>query len=310
MVYKNIDNKDELLKKYEELLRLTNYNKEILRDYTNIKKGYGQELDSAYILNYHFESRKNSIVLHDVRLDIDGQTAQFDHIIVSLFGISIFESKYFSNKIEIDRYDNWYIYTQNNKKIGIKSPIQQNQRHRELLLRFLKEKDLIPKRLGIEISFDIKDFVLLSSQTVVEGKIPKNVVKYDIGAKVFDDFIDDDIDKYFGLNATKMFVNLMTKKEMKDIAKSIVRYNKPVKFDIETKYLKYLYDKNLYKKIENSGAKLEKKELILLSYKKPKNPQQLNTLLKTSPQEFKKRSLHKALNVILKFEKTKKVEYA
>ena len=310
MIYRDLKDKKEILHKFEEVLKKTNNQKEILQDYYRFKKGYEQEKDSAYILDFRYKGTKNSILIHDVRLEVDGKTAQFDHIVVSRLGIYIFESKFFSNRVEIDRYGNWYAYSKSGKKYGITSPTEQNARHKELLKSFLKQYDLIPKRFGIKINIEIKDFVLISSNTVLEGEIPKNVIKYDKGINIIDEFLDEEADKFLGLNSAKMLANVMSRDEIKNIAKTIVKHNKPIEIDPEKQYLKYLYDKRLYKYIEKTGCDLNKYEIILISYKQPQTPVEIKNLLNIDDETFKSKSLYKILNTILDYKSKEKKAYA
>jgi len=123
------------------------------------KKG---EDSSAYYLDFDFKKSKNWHVIHDLRIEHDGDVAQIDHLIIGrMMDVYVLESKNFNYGVSIsDEGDFSYFY--NNRPFAIPSPIAQNERHIKLLDRFLTDNDLLPKRLGITLRPKYRNIILVS----------------------------------------------------------------------------------------------------------------------------------------------------
>ena len=71
----------------------------------NLKNGYKAEKDHAYYIKTYYKNSENSVILHDIRLEHSGITAQFDHIFISCVEIAILESKsFFKIKVALPFY--------------------------------------------------------------------------------------------------------------------------------------------------------------------------------------------------------------
>ena len=123
------------------------------------KKG---EDSSAYYLDFDFKQTKNWMVVHDLRIEHDGDVAQIDHLIIGrMMDVYVLESKNFNYGVSIsDEGDFSYFY--NNRPFSIPSPIEQNERHIKLLDRFLTGNDFLPKRLGITLRPKYRNIILIS----------------------------------------------------------------------------------------------------------------------------------------------------
>jgi hypothetical protein len=116
MIYKNIDKKVKTNK--------------------FIKAGDESEKQMAFYLKRAFQNEEKIIVLNDLRIIIDGEVAQIDHLVVHAFGFIIIESKSVTSEVSINKYDEWCrIY--NNQKKGMPSPIKQAERQIEILKELL-----------------------------------------------------------------------------------------------------------------------------------------------------------------------------
>jgi superfamily II DNA helicase RecQ len=312
MVIKDIDNKEKDFKKLETLKKIApdSQARIIQNNLLSKKKGYKNEKDVAYIINYEFKDKKYTDILHDIRLKHNGKTAQIDHILINVAGIYVIESKFIGNKVTIDENGDWYIYKKNGKKLGIKSPIEQNQRHITLLEDILKDYQLLPKRLGFVVKVPIYNLVVLSTNCIIDGKIPKNVIKFDkIKSKVFD-IIDEESKKYLMLNSIKLSLNLLTRNEVRYISDTLKKLHKPTKPNYEKIYNLNNHDEELYEKlrlernkflkanIENEKLKISNEKLKIMSNIKPKNPEEFKNIEGITEEIFKKYG-YKLLNIIL-----------
>ena len=96
MIFKKIDDKSKQIETLEDLYSRSKseaQKKLIGSDLKKVKSGYEAEKENAYYLDFELEKNKNLILIHDIRLEHEGRTAQFDHILISRFGIELLETK-------------------------------------------------------------------------------------------------------------------------------------------------------------------------------------------------------------------------
>ena len=75
------------------------------------------------------------MLLHDIRIEHKGRTAQFDHIVIAPLGITILESKSFKGELTIDD-DNSLKVKYGKYTKTFPNPIEQNIRHEKVLYDF------------------------------------------------------------------------------------------------------------------------------------------------------------------------------
>ncbi len=61
--------------------------------------GRRAERQMAHYLDWHFGKHARLHVLHDVRIEYEGEVAQMDHVVVHGFGLAIVESKSVSTSV-------------------------------------------------------------------------------------------------------------------------------------------------------------------------------------------------------------------
>lgn len=115
-----------------------------------LKAGVAAEKQMAHYLDRHFRESKKLFVLHDIKLEFEGENAQIDHLVVHPFGVAIVESKSVSTSVRLTDMDEW------ERRIGrswsgMPSPLLQAERQGKLLKSLLKtrEADLLDKVLGL-----------------------------------------------------------------------------------------------------------------------------------------------------------------
>ncbi len=117
----------------------------ILRDISYLKKGMDGENNVYYELENSFLP---ILCLHDIRLEYEGYTAQYDFIVISDKFICVLETKQLNGNIIINSDGSFVrvIHDAKGKEIkreGMYSPITQNQRHLNILKKVLLENKLI-----------------------------------------------------------------------------------------------------------------------------------------------------------------------
>ena len=105
--------------------------------------GYAAEKQMAFYLRRFFAMSEDVDVLNYLRIDLKGEVAQMDHLILHPYGFLIVESKSVSDSVQITedgQWKRWY----NRKPSGMPSPITQAKMQsallKELLARTVKQK--------------------------------------------------------------------------------------------------------------------------------------------------------------------------
>ncbi len=101
----------------------------------SIRLGAKAESDAAYQLDFDLKDSVHWAVIHDLRLDIEGQVAQIDHLVISrMLEVFVCESKSYSGGVKVNEFGEWITF-RDRRPVGIPSPIEQNRRHIAVLER-------------------------------------------------------------------------------------------------------------------------------------------------------------------------------
>ena len=169
MIIKDADNKQPALMELHQLLEHPNATaatkKKIEQEIKNIQAGARGEAEVAYDLRAYLAENANWMVIHDLRLEIDGVAFQIDHLIGSrLMEFFVCESKHFAEGVAINEHGEFTAFY-GKTPYGIPSPIAQNQRHIDLLRRLLGSGSVdLPKRLGFTLQPSLKSLILVSQR--------------------------------------------------------------------------------------------------------------------------------------------------
>lgn len=235
MILKQIDDKSQELKTLKTLLKQSVSQKQkllIKQDIAKVENGYKAEKDNAYYLDSRLKNSKTIVVLHDIRLEDDDNSAQFDHILVSRIGIIILESKSFTGDLTI-KNDNSLSVKYGGKTKTFPNPIAQNIRHKEFLEQFLLKHFEFNKRIAWFEGIRIEHKVLFDTKTnITNDKLPDGFVRAD-------NFLDErwaELEKdNFGKVLKKVF-KIMSEDKMKNLANIIKENHQPKAFDYKKKY--------------------------------------------------------------------------
>lgn len=198
----------------------------VKRDLVLLRQGLAGEANVCFELKNAFLPM---LVLHDIRLEYEGYTAQFDFIIITLKGIFVLETKKLNGDIEINADGDFVRSFKNGygkilKKEGMYSPISQNQRHVKILREILI-------RNGIIKNCPLHSYVVLANPKTILNKrhapkeIQSNIVRYDQLTKI--------LQKEFS-NPKNEFIIL--EKYLYRIAEFILQNHKPMIYDPVDKY--------------------------------------------------------------------------
>ena len=235
MVLKKIDPKEQEIATLKQLLVTSHSEKQkalIQKDLTSLENGYKAEKENAYYLDFHFESRDRLILLHDIRIDHKGRTAQFDHILIAPLGITILESKSFKGELTINN-DNSLNVKYGKYTKTFPSPIEQNIRHEKVLYDFLHDTLEIPTRFRLMGGIPISNMVLIHPNTTVTNKkLPEGFERSD----AFATRRNKDIDKMNGAKVLFSAVTYVTKDLAKEIGEILIEVHTPINFDYTIKH--------------------------------------------------------------------------
>ena len=149
-----------------------------------IRQGVKAESDAAYQLDFDLRDSRHWAVIHDLRIEVDGLTAQIDHLVVSrMLEVFVCESKSFTGGVKVNEHGEWSTY-RDRRPIGIPSPVEQNRRHIEVLQRVIKLGHVdLPRRI-VSIKPSYKNIVLVSKDGLIsrpKRKLPdlESIVKVD-----------------------------------------------------------------------------------------------------------------------------------
>jgi len=147
MLIKSPDDKKRRLRLLEELRRsdrLDERQKDWLRnEYWRLAQGTSGERDAAHYLDMTFSESKNHAVLHDLRLEADGQIAQIDHLVVNrMLYFFLLETKTYSGSLHINEQGEFMAEYSGERRYGIESPLEQSRRHETVLKKVLERLEI------------------------------------------------------------------------------------------------------------------------------------------------------------------------
>jgi hypothetical protein len=147
--------------------------------------GLNAERQMAFYLKSAFENSSRVDVLNNLRLVLNGDATQIDHLIIHKYGMIIIESKSITGKVTVNALGEWSRQYDGLK--GIPSPVKQGERQAAFLIRYLNEfGPLVPAALGLSRSYDkmpVDVLVAISDSAVIQrqrGSDIENVCKADL----------------------------------------------------------------------------------------------------------------------------------
>jgi len=208
----------------------------IEQELKSVRSGVRGEEESAYLIDFDLKDSKNTAVIHDLRLEINGRVAQIDHLLIHrTLNVFVLETKNFHAGFKITEdgeFLRWNGFKKNYE--GMPSPISQNERHISVLKDAFSQIEM-PKRMGMKLTPVFHSYILVASSARVDR--PKKfdtsqIVKADMWSKTLDKNLQSEgVVGTFGNLAR--FVGPET---LKDIASRIVALHVPASFDYASKF--------------------------------------------------------------------------
>jgi hypothetical protein len=152
MLIKAADDKTERLRLLEDLQsspKLDAKQKDWLaKELRNTKQGIKGEKSAAHYLDNHLAASKNFMVIHDLRISVEGEVAQIDHLLIGRAFFILMETKTFGGDIAVNERGEFSVQYPGERVYDIPSPLEQSRRHENVLQKLLERLEIRPRTGG------------------------------------------------------------------------------------------------------------------------------------------------------------------
>lgn len=148
MLLKDADDRSVDLVELEGLLELKLSRAQraaVEREIWNVRRGIAGERDAAHYLDAFFHDSDQTVVIHDLRLEMDGRAVQIDHLLLTRFRTAyVLETKNYGGRLFCNDRGEWSAYYGAGKgvRFDIPSPPEQARRHVLELQRWFRMNGL------------------------------------------------------------------------------------------------------------------------------------------------------------------------
>jgi len=230
VLIKQADDQSWIIEKLERLAQ-TNSGAEAKRASEELRRrkaGLKGESESAYLIDFDYAKSANWAVVHDLRIEHGGRTAQIDHLLLNRWmEIYVLESKHFHAGVKITEDGEFMRWNAIRKSYeGMASPLEQNERHIAVLRDAMAEVEL-PTRLGVRLAPTFYSYVLIAPSARIDR--PKRfdtsrIIKADQLRKN----IWKDIDNDNALVLLAKTAKLVSSETVEHVARQLAARHKPV----------------------------------------------------------------------------------
>ncbi len=200
-----------------------------------LRSGLKGEREATYHINFHYGDSDNYAIIHDLRIEYEGQVAQIDHLILGrmLTGY-LCETKYWSGGVSINS-EGEFLAHYGRKTIGIPSPIMQNARHIKVLNNILASNHIVrPKRLGMKLPVTLNPITLVSTGATIRRPSGKVREKFTEVIKV--DQLDDYIQACGEKDSVLSLGKLIGADSLRSFAQAIAALHTPIRINYAAKF--------------------------------------------------------------------------
>ena len=240
MILKSADSKTLDMEELERLVKIAPPGRKakVEQELRCLRSGIKGEEESAYLIDFDFKEAPNTVVIHDLRLEINvnGRVAQIDHLLIHrTLNCFVLETKNFHAGIKVTEDGDFLMWNDFKKAYeGMASPLSQNERHIAVLKDALDHIQL-PTRAGIKLLPSFHSYILVAPKTRIDR--PKNfdtsqVIKSDVLLKTIIKQYDDDS----VLNTFTSLARIVSRDTLTDIGRKLIALHKPVHFNFKAKF--------------------------------------------------------------------------
>jgi hypothetical protein len=230
MLIKSADDKSKRLRLLEDLQkspRLDARQKDWLgTELRNTRKGMQGERSAAHYLDNYLGASKNFMVIHDLRITVDGEVAQIDHLLVGRAFFILVETKTFGGDINVNEHGEFSVQYPGERVYDITSPLAQSQRHANVLQKLLERLEIRP-RTGRKHAME--HVVLVDPSRAIRRPDSKKLdTSFLLKADQFPDWHKKWVDRDAGvLEVFTTLADVRGQDTIKEWAEKIVRQHRP-----------------------------------------------------------------------------------
>jgi hypothetical protein len=238
VILKEMDSKDAVITELNELSASapSSFKSKIEQELRAVRAGVKGERESAYLIDFNFGKSKNFVVIHDLRLEVDGRVAQIDHLLINrALDVLVLESKHFHAGVKITeegeflQWNSW-----KNTYEGMSSPLAQNDRHIEVLKDAFKRIDM-PVRIGLRLAPIFHSYIMVAPNARVVR--PKkfntgNVIKADALYSMW----QKKIDKMLPTGIMGRVAKIVSTDTIESIGRQLIALHKPIHINYVKKF--------------------------------------------------------------------------
>jgi hypothetical protein len=236
MLLKAPDAKEALLVELDRLARVAPLpqKRQIAEEGRILRAGLKGEQESAYLLDFGLKASRNTAIIHDLRLDLNGRVAQIDHLLLHrTLNVFVLETKHFQAGLKITEDGEFLRWNASTKTYeGMPSPLAQNERHVAVLKDAFDRIDL-PTRLGVRLTPVFLSYVLVSPRAWI--KRPKrfdssHVLKADMFS------VEDELNKRGLIKGLGHLTRLVGSATLRAIGRQLVALHTPATIDYAARF--------------------------------------------------------------------------
>ena len=238
MILKNADSRERDIEELERLIMIAPADRKskIEQELRFLRAGINGENESAYLIDFDYKDAENTVVIHDLRLEINGRVAQIDHLLIHrTLNCFVLETKHFHAGIQITEEGEFKQFNSFKKNYeGMASPLAQNERHIAVLKDVFEHLEL-PTRAGIKLSPTLHSYVLVSPKARIDR--PKkfdtsHIIKSDVLLKT----IQNQFENKGVLDVFTSLARIVSLDTIIDIGRKLIALHKPATFDYVAKF--------------------------------------------------------------------------
>lgn len=238
MIIKNADEKSSLVQQLEDLLIIATSEQKtkITQELRNLRAGIKGEQEAAYLIDFDLGKSQNTLVIHDLRLEIGGRVAQIDHLLINrTLNVFVLETKHFHAGLKITEDGEFMSWNAFKKCFeGMSSPFAQNERHIAVLNDALARIDM-PSKVGLRLSPVCHSYVLISSKARIDR--PK---KFDTSHIIKSDMLSATLERFFDkagvLEVVGSLARCLSADTLEKVGQTLLRMHRPASFDYAAKF--------------------------------------------------------------------------
>lgn len=225
MILKHADDKQadiDILHNLASQASSTRQRSDVQSEIDNIVAGMRGEQDASYYLDQEFRHREDAVVIHDLRIEEEGDVAQIDHLVISRRRQAfVLETKALKATISCNDAGEWEaVYGRD--RYPIASPLEQCKRHAAVLRRWLGRRETALR--------EVIPVVLAAPTT----KLGQRASAHDDPDLVKSDLFPRWYEQRTSASATHVVQKgqeMMSEDELAGIGFSLVKAHSPIQFD-------------------------------------------------------------------------------